>query len=350
MRLGFKADSIGERAGLALRKVPTPVGHAFFGMPTARAVGVAQRLGVFAALADGASDVDGLAARLGVQAEPLRMLLDLMAGAGLLDHGAGRYSLNAEGRRWLDPASPTYVGTFVEHSLEYWDWWGRLEEVVRQGTSAGLMREHDAAPEDPIWELYIRGQYELARLSAGEVAKAIPVRSGALSALDVAGGHGWFSAALCARHAGLRATVLDLPGSARVGRKIMRETGMDGKVSHVEGDMLSDDLGGPHDVALTFSILHHLTPEQRDLLLGRLHASLAPGATLAILDMFRPDPGARRVASGAIFQLFFHVTSGSGVLSDEELREHLRRAGFSEPKRRSVRSIPDYRLYTATSA
>lgn len=350
MRLGFKADSIGERAGLALRKVPTPVGQAFFGMPTARAVGVAQRLGVFAALARGAADAEGLARRLAVREEPLRMLLDLIAGSGLLGYDAGRYSLSPEGRRWLDPSSPTYVGTFVEHSLEYWDWWGQLEDVVRDGTSDGLMREHRAGSDDPIWELYIRGQYELARLSAADVAKAIPVASSARSVLDVAGGHGWFSAALCKRHGNLQATVLDLPGSARVGREIMREAGMCGAVTHVEGDMLSDELGGPHDVALAFSILHHLTPEQRDLLLSRLHAALAPGATLAILDMFRPDPGERRVASGAIFQLFFHLTSGSGVLSDAELREHLRNAGFSEPRRRGVRSIPDYRLYTATSA
>jgi hypothetical protein len=44
-------------------------------------------------------------------------------------------------------------------------------------------------------------------------ALALPPR--ARSLLDVAGGHGEFSMALCRRHAGLSATIVDLPGSAR---------------------------------------------------------------------------------------------------------------------------------------
>jgi ubiquinone/menaquinone biosynthesis C-methylase UbiE len=335
-----------ERLGIALRKVPTPAGRAFFGMPTARGVGVAQKLGVFARLAGGAADPDELADELGLQGAPLRMLLELLSGEGLLSLSDGRYALSADGRRWLDPASPTYVGTYVEHSLEYWDWWGRLEEVLSVGGDS--MLDHGLPSEDPSWPIYIRGQYELARLSADEVARALKPGADARSVLDVAGGHGWFSAALCKRNPSLRATVLDLPGSVAVGREIIREAGMQEVVRHVEGNMMSSDLGGPHDLVLAFSIVHHLTPGQRDELLGRIHGVLRPGGTLAILDMFRPEANQRPVTSAAVFQLFFHLTSGSDVLSEQELRGHLSRAGFQEPRRTDIRSIPDYRLYTAT--
>ena len=264
---------------------------------------------------------------------------------GLLELSGVQFRLSADGRRWLDPASPTYVGTYVEHTLEYWDWWGGLEDVLRG--RAGSMLDHGLAPEHPSWPVYIRGQFELARLSADEVARAIKLPSGAGSVLDVAGGHGWFSAALCMRHPGLRATVLDLPGSVAVGREIIREAGMQDTVEHVEGDMLSSDLGGPHDAILAFSIVHHLSTPQRDELLGRLRSALRPGGTLAVLDMFRPEPGEKPVSSAAIFQLFFHLTSGSDVLSEEELRGHMNAAGFGEPRRTNIRSLPDYRLYTA---
>jgi hypothetical protein len=44
--------------------------------------------------------------------------------------------------------------------------------------------------------------------------------------LDIGGGHGWYSAQLCARHPQLTATVLDLPGSAAIGREIIAKAGL----------------------------------------------------------------------------------------------------------------------------
>ena len=35
---------------------------------------------------------------------------------------------------------------------------------------------HDKPADDPYWRSYIRGQYQLARLSSAEVAKAVPLR------------------------------------------------------------------------------------------------------------------------------------------------------------------------------
>ena len=46
-----------------------------------------------------------------------------------------------------------------------------LQGVVRDGGSFEIHRE--PAEEREYWRLYITGQYEIARLSAGEVAKAI---------------------------------------------------------------------------------------------------------------------------------------------------------------------------------
>jgi hypothetical protein len=114
-----------------------------------------------------------------------------------------RYDLTKNARRWLDPASNTYMGTFIQDCGEYWDWWSQLEDIVRTGKSIGL---HDRPPEDPGWQTYIRGQFELARLSAPEVAKALRLPTEPTALLDVAGGHGWFSAELCRRHPGLKAT------------------------------------------------------------------------------------------------------------------------------------------------
>ena len=130
--------------------------------------------------------------------------------------------MTASGHRWLDPKSDTYLGDFLADTAHYWDWYAGLEDLVRDGTHVEL---HEKAPDDPYWQSYIRGQYQVARLSSAEVAKAIPLAKGAHQLLDVAGAHGEYSMALCRRHEGLRATIVDLPGSARVGEEIVAESG-----------------------------------------------------------------------------------------------------------------------------
>ena len=56
--------------------------------------------------------------------------------------------------------------------------------------------------------------------------------------VDVAGGHGGFAMAMCRRHPGLEATVLDLPPSAAVGRAIVAEQGFADRVALPRGRRL----------------------------------------------------------------------------------------------------------------
>lgn len=51
MRLAAVPEGLIERIGLLLNKMPLPVGESMYGMPVARCLQVAQRTGVFAALA-----------------------------------------------------------------------------------------------------------------------------------------------------------------------------------------------------------------------------------------------------------------------------------------------------------
>ena len=65
---------------------------------------------------------------------------------------------------------------------------------------------------------YIRGLFEISRPEHDANAALVPVDS-PHRLVDVAGGHGAFSMAMCRRHPGLEATVIDLPPSAAVGRR-----------------------------------------------------------------------------------------------------------------------------------
>ncbi len=346
MRIRAGADDLLERVALRLNLVPLPGAYAMYGMVAGRVIGVAQRVGVFERLLQGPATGGRLAEELELQVAGTRLLCENLAGLGILEQDGHTFAIARRARKWLDPQSGSYIGTWLAHSTSYWEWYGELERIVRDGGSFEIHGE-DAAQEE-YWRVYITGQYELARLSAAEVAKAIRLPAGATQLLDVAGAHGWFAAELCRRHPALQATVLDLPGSARVGREIIAAAGMSDRVAHRDGDMFAAQLGGPYDAALMFDIVHHLTGEQIVTLLSRVRAALAPGATLAVLDMFRSDAKRQR-ASAAALGLFFHLTSAADLHSPAELAGYMREAGFSAPRRVKIRRLPDQALLQASA-
>ena len=343
VRPAIRAEGPLERIAFALNLAPVPAAEGLFLPAVARSVMAGVRLGIFGSLARRPAGADQLAQELGLAPEGTRLLLNALVAVGHVRSDGPRYSLTRQARRWLDPSSDLYIGDYVLDTIEYWGWWDRLEDVVRTGNSVEL---HERAPDDPYWRVYIRGQYQLARVSAPEVARALRLPRQSRALLDVAGGHGWFSAALCRRYPTLTATVLDLPGSAAVGREIIAEAGMSDRVRHVEGDLATSDFGGPYDAALCFNIIHHLTPEQNVALLRKAGAALAPGGTLAVLDLFT-KPGPPKGDAGDYLGLFFYMTSAAATYSPDELRSWLEQAGFERPRRVKIRRIPVQTLYAS---
>lgn len=344
MRITAAPDGLTERIGLMLNRLPTPIGEAMFAMPVARSLQVAQRTGMLEAVAEGPREPAELAEHLGLQAAGTELVLDVIASLGHVElRPDGRYEMSERARRWLDPRSDHYLGDFLADTGEYWEWWQGLEGLVRDGHHVEL---HDKPPDDPYWRSYIRGQYQLARLSSEEVAKAVPLQRGAHSLLDVAGAHGEFSMALCRQHPGLKATVVDLPGSARIGREIVSGAGMEDRVHHIEGNMFEADLGGPHDGALCFNIVHHQTPEQARELFARIRAVLRPGAPLCVLELY-DRPEGQKPDSGSILGLFFHLTSGADTYTVEQVSRWLAESGFGPAEKHAFRTLPSLAMLSA---
>lgn len=345
MRLSLRGESVLERLALRAGLVPVPAAEAWGGMALSGVLVAASRLGLTARLAAAPASADELASELGLDPTPVRLLLECLHATGHLTRRSGRYRLHRAARRWLDPASELSVARFVAGVGDYWSWWSDLPAVVRGGAPVA---HHDAPADDPYWRRYVTGQFELARLSAAEVARRLVVPRRARSVLDVGGGHGWYSVALCRRHPHLSATVLDLPGSARVGREIVAQAGMSGQVRHRDGDALTSDLEGPHDLVLCFNLVHHLGEEQVVALFQRIRSALAPSGTLAILDAFADPAGGS--AAGRFLGLFTYLSSGSRSYAPAQLLAWLDEAGFAPPRTAAVRRVPGLRLYQSSPA
>ena len=156
MRVKPAADDLLERVAIAGNMVPIPAAYALYGLTSGRVLAVAQRLGVFKKLLDGPATAGRVADELGLQVAGTRLLCENLGGLGVLEQDGHTFSLAKRSRKWLDPASDTYIGTWLEHAATYWEWYADLERIVRDGGSFEIHRE--AAEDEQYWRLYITGQ------------------------------------------------------------------------------------------------------------------------------------------------------------------------------------------------
>ena len=323
---------------LAQRSEPDPFLDTFTGLVAARAVTTAVMLGVFDALHDAPAGATELAERLSLDELGAETLLATLATLGYVERDGDRMRNTAVSERLLVRSAPESIATFVGYQGDlHWQVLDLLPEAIRDGRAYAM---HEQRQDDAErWEAYIRGLFELSRHEHDANAALVGVEA-PRRLVDVAGGHGGFAMAMCRRHPGLEATVLDLPPSAAIGRKIVAEQGFADRVAFREGDVFELGLGEDLDVVSVFNLIHHL-PEERDRELCRMaREALRPGGVLVIGDSARPEPGDELSPHGAVSSLLFYAWSHSRNFSPSEVSAWVREAGFEDVElHRNVRSL-----------
>ena len=343
MRVATKSESVQERLALAAGVIPTPLLETFEAMAMARAIMAGVSLGIFDALAEQPDDADGLARRLQLDHQGTDILLVALHALGYLEERGGNYRNSPAVEKFVLPDSPqtlrAYIGKF---NRDMWDEFSRIEDAVRGGETSGL---HERAPDDPYWERYMRGLFDLTRLAGDDIVKMIPVRN-PKRMLDLAGGHGGYAIAMCRRHADLTVTIAELEGAARIGLEIVREQGMADRIDFLVGDMFTADLGQGYDVATAFQILHHFDEDVNVELLTRAREALRDGGTVAVLEQERPPAGERGSSIGALTGLLFYVTSRARTYTAAELSTFVEAAGFNRVRQRRSQRFPGHVVIT----
>ena len=343
MRVATKPDSLQERLALAAGVVPTPLLETFEAMAMARAVMAGASLGIFDALDERHDTAEGLAQRLKLDPRGTDILLVALHALGYVEDRDGKYRNAPAVEKFVLRDSPQSVRAYLEtFNRDMWDEFGRTEHAVRTGETSGL---HSRPAEDPYWERYMRGLFDMTRLAGAEVAKMIPVRA-PRRMLDLAGGHGGYAIAMCRRHPELEVTIAELEGAARIGRQIVREEGMDDRIEFLVGDMFEADLGSGYDVATLFQIVHHFGEDENVELLTRARRALRDGGTVAVLEQERPPTGERGSTIGALTGLLFYVTSHARTYTADELCTFIEAAGFNRVRRRRSQRFPGHVVVT----
>ena len=337
MKIGIIPENTLERVALAAGAVPRPLFDTHLAMMLARTIMAATKLGVFEALASGPLTAHKVAAQCGTDPRATEKLLTALAGVGYVRADQAQYALAPVARKWLLKDSPQSLRDKMLIQFTEWEWIEGYAEFVGSGTPLDIHR----VLSDDEWGLYQRSMRALASGSVSEVARRTPVPNGARDMLDIGGSHGYYSVAICRRHLGLRAVVLDLPEAVKHAEPILAREEMGDRVMHRAGNALTDDLGTEAwDLVFIANLVHHLDEKTNRDLVRRIARALRPGGILVIQEFIRLQSPGKGGQSGALLELYFALTSQSGAWSLEEIAGWQKEAGLTPRKPIRLLSLP----------
>ena len=341
MKLQPAAQNLIEWVGLRLGLIPTPLAWSHFGFMASKFLLEAVDKGVLEAIGHNTVSIEAIASSCQLSLSATKSLLGVLATMGLLKEKNGAIFLSPPAKKWLLKDSP--------HSL-YWllifdnrvclKWMDHTGTFLQTGKG---LQYHDTFTTEE-WYYYQKAMESVAKTTAFEAAKKLPIPSGATKMLDIGGAHGLYSVALCRRHASLSSTITDLPSAVEQAKPILEQYNMADRIIHLAGNVLTDDLGtNEYDYILMASVAHHFTDEENKLVAQKAYKALKPGGVFTIMEVLKQD---KIVYNGdmlsALGDLFFALSSTSGTWSLQQIKSWQTAAGFQFYKKHRFISIPGY--------
>lgn len=296
------------------------------GYQEARVLQVGVELGLFAALAGKSATAAELAATLGTDPARTEALCTALTAMALLEFDGHAFRNTELAETCLVPGRPLYRGEGILHGADLYFRWAGLADWVRHGTwpETPAPPPHGDAPPQRRFILAMHNYSVAGRAQA--LALAVDL-TGARRLLDLGGGPGTYSIALCQRFPGLEATLLDLAPTQPFAREVIEAYGMQDRVRLQAGSWDDEDWGHDYDAVLMSNVLHG-RGEANQAKMRRAYAALRPGGQFLVQDFVLNNDG-RGPESAALFNI------NVAAYRLDALMEDLRAAGFTD-----VRHVP----------
>jgi SAM-dependent methyltransferase len=299
------------------------------GYQGSRAVTVVAELGIADLLRDGPRDAAQLATATATDASALYRLLRALASIGIFAEDAdGWFALTPTGEYLrrdhplsVDPAARMFGADYQ------WRSWGELRHSVETGENAAL---HALGMD--VWEYRRRHPEHGETFDAAMRTFSRADRAGLLAAhdfgrygvvADVAGGTGAVLAAVLAAHPEARGVLLDQEQVVAGAPPLLREAGVDDRVTIVSGDVFRGVPSGA-DAYLLVRILHDWPDDDAVHILRGIREVLPPDGRVLVVDAVVGPPGEDPLAK--FLDLMMLVSAGGRERTQPEWEDLLARA------------------------
>jgi len=302
----------------------------FLGFWISRTVMAAVELGVFETLgteqAPDGLNLEQAQGTLGLPARPTRALLDTCVATRLLEKEDGRYRNSPLADRYLAADSEYSLRNYVLDERWCWPAWGKLEEALRADHQ--LLPEdaegYHAFPEDFFLD-FLHGH----SLAMGERLAGAVDFSTAGRIMDVGGGSGAISIALCRAYPDLQAIVVEQPPVVAKAAVHIEAAGLADRISTWPANIFESPLPEGCDTAIVANVLHDFSPARAREILGRITAALPRGGRVVILEIV-PDEERRSPPLAVAFSVAMIVnTAGGDAHTASQYRAWLEEAGLT---------------------
>jgi predicted O-methyltransferase YrrM len=251
---------------------------------------------------------------------------------GLVVKRGDRYANAPASDAYLVRSAPRYFGDYFRFQIDrqIYPMWMQLERALR-GDRVGAYGV--LAPEEA--EHFTRAQHS-GSLGPARVLVQMVDLDGCRTLLDVGGGSGAFSIALCQRYPSLAATLIDFPAMVDVARRFVREAGLESRIGYVVGNATEVAWPAPQDAVLMSYLLSSVAERAVTALVGQAATVLVPGGHLIVHDFMVDDDRSGPVNAALWSVASLHLDPEAVSLTPEWLSGVVRRAGLTPAPVRDV--------------
>ncbi len=219
-----------------------------------------------------------IADKIGFHPRNTELFLNVLSGMNIINKKNGMFSNTPESEEFLVSAKTEYLGSFLLHVAEWHDKFGlNIESLIQNGPPEQM----ETPPSDSsVWAdaARISGAYHYCGPVSYmvDIISSLPEFPKMKSMLDMGGGTGIYTIGIVAAHPEMKGVVFEQPPVAVVTREFIREYEAEDRISTMEGDYITDSLGGPYDLILASATLNFFK-ENFDELFCKIYDSLNPG-------------------------------------------------------------------------
>ncbi|WP_121065894.1 methyltransferase [Chachezhania antarctica] len=296
-----------------------------------KALFAALEVGLFTGLAKGPATEASLAKETGLPEERVRTLVTALTGMGVVQRTENGIENSPAADAFLVKGAKYDFGDYLRLQVGK-QMYPLMDQI--DGALAGTLSTEETASyaqwfSDPTEaRLYSESQHAGSVGPARSLLKRVDL-SEAKTLLDVGGGTAAFDITLCKAHPQLKATVVEFPNVAAIGKEFVEEAGLSDRISYVEGNALETEWPEGHDIVVMSYLFSGVPDHTHDDLIKRAFDNLVPGGRLLLHD-FIVDADRTGPKNTALWQLQHTAfTPEARSLSDDWVANAMEKAGFT---------------------